>query len=110
MRSRSPADRGSVTAELAAAMPAVIVVLALCAGTLQSLTQRALLTDAAAQAARSLARGDGVPAGVVPAGADLAEERPGDLVCVSIRQPAGGALAALGIPVAARSCALGGGL
>jgi hypothetical protein len=99
-----------VTAELAAAMPAVIVVLSLCAGTLQTLTQRVLLTDSAAQAARALARGEDVPAGVAPPGAVLTEERPGELVCVSLRLPAGGALAALGIPVSGRGCALAGGL
>ena len=110
MRSRSAADRGSVTAELAAAMPAVIVVLALCTGTLQALTQRVMLADAAAQAARALARGDAVPEGVVPSGAVVTEERPGDLLCVSVRLPAAGALAALGVTLAGRGCALAGGL
>jgi hypothetical protein len=103
MRWRSAGEGGAVAAELAAAMPAVILVLVLCLGALQALTQRAVLTDGAAQAARALARGDAAPD--LPAGVTLTQDRDGDAVCVllSARAPL-----ALGVPVTGRACALGG--
>src|SRR4051794_27447671 len=104
MRSRSAAEHGSVAAELAAAMPAVILVLVLCVGALQALARQVVLADAAAQTARSLARGAIPPA--LPAGAVLSEERSGGAVCVSLRVDA----PTLGLPITARSCALDGGL
>lgn len=88
-------------------MPAAILVLALCAGTLQVLTQKVLLTDAAAQTARALARGDAAPQR--PPGAVLEDERDGDLLCVLLRRPATGPLGSLGVDVSARGCALAGG-
>ena len=103
MRSRSAADGGAVAAELAAAMPAVILVLALCLGALQALTQRAVLTDGAAQAARALARGD--PGPRLPAGVTEAQERDGDALCVTLSADAP---LALGLTVSGRACALAG--
>src|SRR3954462_14865001 len=82
MRSHWAGDSGAVAAELAAAMPAVILVLALCLGALQALTQRAVLTDAAAQSARALARGDAAPR--LPGGVTAAQERDGDELCVTL--------------------------
>jgi hypothetical protein len=99
-----PADRGSVAAELAAAMPAAILVLVLCTGALQSLARQAILADVAAQSARSLARGGSAPP--LPEGAALTEERVGGSVCVSVRLAAG----PLGLPLTGRACALDGGL
>jgi hypothetical protein len=52
-------ERGSVTAELVVALPAVIVVLAACLGGVRVGMQAMLAQDAAAVAARSAARGDG---------------------------------------------------
>lgn len=104
MRSRSEADRGSVAAELAAAMPAAILVLVLSTGALQSLARQALLADVAAQSARSLARGGSPPA--LPDGAVLSERRTGESVCVSVRLDAG----PLGLPLTGQACALQGGL
>ena len=109
MRSRSEGDAGSVTAELAAAMPAVLLVLALCVGALQALTQRVLLLDSAATIARALARGEEPPGEWGLAAAAMTVEERGDLVCVSVTSPATGALALLGVPVSATSCAVGGG-
>ena len=56
---RSPADdSGTVTAELAAAIPALLVLLVVCVGALAALTERAVLIDGAADAARAVARGE----------------------------------------------------
>jgi hypothetical protein len=111
MRSPSVAERdsGTVTAELAAAMPAVLLVLALCVGALQALTQRVVLLDAAASSARAAARGEALPALAGLTGATVTEELHGDLVCVRIASAATGPLALLGVPVSATSCAAGGG-
>ena len=84
-------------------MPAAILLLALCAGTLQGLARQAVLADVAAQTARSLARGDTAPA--LPDGAALTEHRVADSVCVTVRMDAG----VLGLPLTGRSCALEGG-
>ena len=72
------------------------------------------LEDAAADASRSLARGDGEAVAAarihraVP-GADLSVRRDGDLVCAEAR--AGGGLGSLfGLTVTAAGCAMDGGL
>ncbi|WP_210508557.1 hypothetical protein [Naasia sp. SYSU D00057] len=102
MRSRRADEAGTVAAELAAAMPAVLLVLALCLGALQALTQRAVLADGAASAARAIARGD--PAPRVPRGVTSVEEREGDMLCVTL---SAAAPLALGLNVSGRACALG---
>ena len=105
-------DRGSVTAEFAAALPAVLVVLACCLGAVQVVGQQVRLTDAAADVARLLARGDGAgPASgllaAVAPGTALAEERQGEFVCARLSAPSVFApFAAAGLTLAARSCAL----
>ena len=109
-------DRGSVTAEFATVVPAVLLVLALCLGALQVVGQQVRLTDAAADAARSLARGDSVgrAAGLVHQavqGASMTPERRGEFVCVNLSAPSSfGAFAAFGLTLRAGSCTLGGGL
>lgn len=82
-------ERGSVTAEFAVVVPAVLLVVALTAGTLSATGRQVRLEQAAAQAARLLARGDGQDraAGVVAAIAGSATtdvSREGDLVCVAV--------------------------
>jgi Flp pilus assembly protein TadG len=101
-------DRGTVTAEFAAVIPAVVVVLALCLGAVQLSGQHVRLTYAAAQAARSLARGDGPDRATALArqavsGASVAVEHRGELVCarLSVR-------GSLGFTLTAGSCSLGG--
>ncbi|WP_174777003.1 TadE family type IV pilus minor pilin [Cryobacterium lactosi] len=105
-------DRGSITAEFAAALPAVLVVLALCLGAVQVMGQQVRMSDAAAYMARLLARGDGAGsatgllAAVAP-GAVLAEERQGEFVCARLSAPSAFApFAAAGLTLGARSCAL----
>jgi Flp pilus assembly protein TadG len=109
-------DIGSVTAEFAMAVPVVVLVLACSLGAIQVASQQVRLTDAAADAARTLARGD--PPGVavdrvhrVASSAAMSMSTSGDFVCVQLSAPAGFGLAALaGVRVRASGCALAGGL
>jgi hypothetical protein len=92
------AQRGSITAEFAVALPAVVLVLAMCLGCLQLGAQRLRLQDAAAVGARALARGDTVPP--VPY-AELSTWAEGPLRCVRLtiaQNPV--------IELSAESCAL----
>jgi Flp pilus assembly protein TadG len=112
-RRRCVDDGGSVTAEFAVTMPAVILVLAFCLSGMQVAGQQLRLQDAAAAAARSMARGDSAAAtaGRLAPGASVTERSDGDIDCVTLTvQPrvAGGAIA--GFTLTASSCALGGGL
>ncbi|MCU1513287.1 MAG: hypothetical protein JWO10_377 [Microbacteriaceae bacterium] len=107
-------ERGSITAEFATVVPAVLLVLACCLGGMQLAAQQLRLQDAAAVAARSMARGDGAGAATARAsqlvpGASIESSDRGDLACVTASSSgrfAGGVLAA--IPLTAMSCALGG--
>ncbi len=87
---RSRAERGSVTAELAVAMPAVVLILAFCVGAVGVAAQQVRLQQAAAQAAREAGR-----------------QQPGEIVCVTLTEPAAAPLSVL--TLSARSCAPGGG-
>jgi hypothetical protein len=107
------AERGSVAAELAVALPAVLLALLLGVGALSAAATQVALQDAAADAARLLGRGEGASraAGVVHAvhGARMASRDAGDLVCVTASADFRvGRL--ISIPLHAQSCALGGGL
>lgn len=118
-RPRQPAhrglgsERGSVAAELAIALPAVLLALLLGVGALNAAAAQVSLQDAAADAARLLGRGESAAraAGVVSQidGASMASQTVGDLVCVtaSVRFRVGRVIS---IPLSARSCALSGGL
>ncbi len=100
MRSRSAGDDGSVTAEFAAVIPAVMLVLAGSLICLQLGSQQLRLQDAAAVTARALARGDAAPA---YAGATRATQQRGGLLCATL------SLAAqppLFVELSAQSCAL----
>jgi hypothetical protein len=102
-------ERGSVTAEFAVALPAVVLVLGLALGALAVGSQSVRLQDAAGLAARALARGEppGLVAGMtgtlVP-GARLARSDRAGLLCAVITVRAEGVLA--GIELRAESCAL----
>lgn len=97
-------------------IPAVVLVLGCCLGAVQVVGQQVRLTDAAADAARSLARGDGADqAGSLVrrlvGDASFTIERRGEFVCAHLRAPgAFGPFAGFGLSVAASSCALAGGL
>ncbi|WP_350351528.1 TadE family type IV pilus minor pilin [Microbacterium sp. A8/3-1] len=106
-------ERGSVAAELALALPAVLLALLLGAGALGAASRQVALQDAVADAARLLGRGEGADAaeGVVGRavpGAAVSSSGSGDLVCVtaSIDVSLG---AVIRLPLRASSCALDGG-
>ncbi|MFT4123556.1 MAG: TadE family type IV pilus minor pilin [Microbacteriaceae bacterium] len=108
-------DRGAATAEFAAALPAVVLVVAGCLTGLQFVGEQVRLQDAAAGAARAVARGEDEASAAARAarlvpGATVRFGVEGELECasVSLRTRAAGAL--LRLTLAARSCALGGGL
>ncbi|MEL4320111.1 TadE family type IV pilus minor pilin [Leifsonia sp. YIM 134122] len=108
-------ERGSVTAEFAVALPAVALVLAVCLCGVQAVSIQVRLTDAAADAARTLARGDGVDMASARlssavSGASLSVDEEGDLICVTASARAGAHTVLAALTVSARSCALGGGL
>jgi Flp pilus assembly protein TadG len=115
MRSRSAGDdRGSITAEFAVAVPAVLLVLATMLGGVQAAGLQLRLQDAAADAARSLGRGEDAAAVAGRAaeqvtGAELERHAQGELICVRLTAAPSGAAAVLGLRLAATSCALAGG-
>jgi Flp pilus assembly protein TadG len=113
---RARQEAGTVTAELAVVLPAVILVLVCCLGAVQTVGQQLRLTDTVADAARSLGRGDS-PAEARSLARTLAgetafsSEQDGQFVCVRLSAPSIFApYASLGLTVTARSCALTGGL
>ncbi len=102
------ADRGSVTAEFAAVLPAVVLVLAVALGAMQLAGEQLRLQGATADAARLLGRGDpGATARVqqVAVDAQLSESRQGDLVCAEARAPVSLGIL-IGITLSASACAL----
>jgi len=105
------AERGSVTAEFAVTLPALVLVLAACLSGVAVTGQQLRLQDAAALAARTLARGgdpESLVARLLPTAS--VERRPeGDLACVALTMPAT-VTALLPLTLSARSCALAGGL
>ncbi|WP_143544647.1 TadE family type IV pilus minor pilin [Salinibacterium xinjiangense] len=112
-RRRAPGDGGSVTAEFAVTMPAVIVVLAVCLSGVQVAGQQLRLQDAAAAAARSFARGDSAAATAsrLAPGATVTQRSDGDIDCVTLTdQPKVATGGIAGLILTASSCALGGGL
>lgn len=114
MRGRADAERGSVAAEFALALPAVVLALLLGAGALGAAARQVALQDSAADAARVLGRGEDaaaaqrVASAAVP-GASLSTRSSDDLVCVTASSDAAVA-GFIHIPLRASSCALHGGL
>ncbi len=101
-------DRGTVTAEFAVTLPAIVLVLAVCLAALQLAGLQLRLTDAATAAVRQLARGDpdaarALATRLVP-GSTLTVGSRSDLDCVTLVAGVRGVLAA--IPVTAQACAL----
>ena len=103
-------ESGSAVAEFAVALPAVLLVLAMVLGGIQLGALQLRVQDAAADAARSLGRGD--PAAALAArlarqvpGARWSSTRSGALVCAHLVASAGGPAALLGLTVSATSCA-----
>lgn len=101
-------DRGGVSAEFAAALPAVALVLACCLGGVAVAGTQLRLQDAAALAARAEARGDSGAAAVASVrGASYSVRSSGELVCADLVAPGLGVGGPLGaIEVRATGCAL----
>lgn len=114
MRSRwADGERGSVTAEFAVALPAIALVLALSLASVHVAAVQVRLADAAADAARSLGRGEAVEEAATIAarnvpGARLSTGSDDRFACATLTGGAGGLLGAL--ELRATSCALRGGL
>ena len=108
-------ERGSVAAEFAAVIPAVILILAFGLTSLQLASQQVRLQDAAADAARILGRGDSPALAAevarrAAAGARIETTHTSGLVCATVAAPAPSSVGtALGLKLTARSCALDGG-
>lgn len=107
------AERGSVAAELAVALPAVVLVLLLGVGALSAASRQVALQDATADAARLMGRGEGegVAAGAVRAAvpeAGVTFAAADAVVCATATLDVSlGAF--VHVPLRASSCALDGG-
>lgn len=103
-------ERGSVTAEFAVVVPAVVLVMLLCAATLTGAARQVRLEQAVAQAARLAARGEDdarVWGAAAALGGTVSVRDDGDLVCATATAPPAVALPLP--PLRASSCALSGG-
>ena len=92
-------------------MPAVVIVLICALGTMQLVTQQLRLQDAAAVAARTLARGEpgaATRAAAAAPGVAITTSGSDGLVCVTAIARGRGAAVLGAITLTARSCALGG--
>jgi Flp pilus assembly protein TadG len=102
-------DAGSVTAEFAVVLPAVLAIVALAVGAVGASAQSVRLADAAAVAARQTARGDldsvpGTLAALAP-GALSTSSVEGAIVCLTVTRPVSlGPLSGV-VTLRARSCA-----
>ncbi len=107
-------ESGSVTAEFAVTLPAVLLVLVLCIGAGSVSVQRIEAQSAAAAAARMVARGEGRgqvtdAVGRLAPGASVRVQRRGDFVCADVSSEARFVAArSLGARVTGRACALSG--
>jgi hypothetical protein len=104
-------EAGTVTAEFAAVIPAVILILACCCAAIQLSVQQLRLQDVTASAARSIARGDdaSVATALFPRALFVVSQR-AELLCVSASAPAAvgpGLMAA--VTLTAESCSLAAG-
>ena len=96
-----------MTAELAVALPAVLLVLAACLGGLRVGAERLRVVDAAAQGSRLASLGESPRPPAAAIGARVAStQRDGETVCVVVRRDV--ALLGVPLPVQATGCALAG--
>lgn len=112
-RDRDGGERGSATAELAVALPVVVLTLMLGVSALGAGMRLVALQDAVADASRILGRGDDAGgAGDAVARADpaasFAVSRSADLICVTAATEAR-VLGSIVLPLRATGCALDGG-
>ncbi len=93
-------------------MPAVLLVLAFGLGAIEVVVQQARLTDAAADGARSLARGDAPTTAITRMAEAVGDVSTriggsGDFICVTLDQSAAGPAALTLLSVTGKGCALG---
>ncbi|HEX7746634.1 MAG TPA: TadE family type IV pilus minor pilin [Micromonosporaceae bacterium] len=84
------ADRGSYTAELAAGLPALVLLLMVGLAAVGAVTTKAQCVDAAREAALAASRGESgssTAAGSAPPGAEISVAVSGDTVVASVRAP-----------------------
>ncbi|GAA1843741.1 TadE family type IV pilus minor pilin [Agromyces salentinus] len=101
-----------MTAEFAVALPAIMLVLAICLAAVHLVALEVRLTDAAAASARSLGRGESSAeaAGIahrIASPSSFESSDDGTFVCVTLGASGGGLLAA--VPLRSESCAMAGG-
>ncbi|SPT55066.1 Uncharacterised protein [Actinomyces bovis] len=96
-----------VTAELALAIPAIVIVLALVLVAVSAGVTQLRVADAARSAAREAARGSGdvAAAAQLAGGAVSVSVETGTLTCVRATRPVIGPLGGLGLTASARACA-----
>lgn len=101
-------DRGSVAAEFAAAIPAVVLVLTMCVGAVVSASAYVRVQDAAGEAARLSARGDApeTALSIAGAGASLDTWDSGEFRCARVSAPLVIAGITMSIRAEGESCAL----
>jgi Flp pilus assembly protein TadG len=80
-------DRGSFTAELAAGLPALMLLLFAGLTAVSAVDVKGQCVDAAREAALATARGDPVPAHFAPAGATVRVDTEGEVVTVRVTAP-----------------------
>ncbi|MDQ6658521.1 MAG: pilus assembly protein [Actinomycetota bacterium] len=108
-RSRRVDDAGSVTIEAAIGLSSVVIVLAMCLAGIGCAIGEVRCVDAAREAARLAARGDGelaaqVVARLAPAGASLNVQVSGDTVIATVSAtPVGGLLPAVRLTATAEA-------
>lgn len=78
--------RGSVTAEFAVTLPAVVAIVALCIGGISLATYQLRLTSAVATIARAEARGENVSdtAAILPPGSSVTRRTVAGMLCVEL--------------------------
>jgi hypothetical protein len=80
-------DRGSFTAELAAGLPALVLLLAVGVSAISAVVTKSESVDLAGAAALASAGGDAVPPSAGPTGAQVEVTFHGDLVTVTVHAP-----------------------
>ncbi|MGO1545681.1 MAG: TadE family type IV pilus minor pilin [Gulosibacter sp.] len=101
-------ERGSVAAEFAVAMPAVVLVLTMCIGAVVSGSAYVRVQDAAGEAARLSARGDAAESAlsIAGSGAEITTWDSGEFRCATVTAPLQILGMTLSVQAEGTSCAL----
>jgi hypothetical protein len=98
---RATPDGAYATAELAASLPAVVVLLLAGLTAVSAVSTQIRCVDAARDVALALSRGEPRPTDHLPSGARIAVNSSGDRIAVTVTAPVLGSLAVSGYAVAA---------